>query len=160
MLAPTRPFLTRVKANGLESALQHRVFVYGTLLRGERNHGYLKCARFLGSWRTAARFSLWSLGSYPVACADGTMQLYGEVYRVDERCLSLLDQLEEVPEYYQRASIKTPWGPTWIYLQPGPPSGSRLLPAGNWRRRGGSDIRRLGFEAVSLTQVSSCPEQY
>ena len=132
--------------------MRHTVFVYGTLLRGERNHHFLRKARRLGAWRTPPRFSLWSLGAYPVACPNGHQRLAGEVYRVDQRELGLLDLLEEIPHYYYRTRLQTPWGQAWIYLQSEPPRGADLLPAGSWRRRSARVNRRMGFESVSATQ--------
>ena len=132
--------------------MAHTVFVYGTLLRDERNHHYLRKATRLGAWRTPPRFSLWSLGAYPVACPGGNQRISGEVYRVDDRQLLLLDRLEEVPDYYFRTGLKTPWGMAWIYLQPRPPHSARPLPDGRWRQRRERVLRRMGFESVSTTQ--------
>lgn len=137
----------------------HTVFVYGTLLRGERNHHYLRKARRLGNWRTPPRFSLWSLGAYPVACPNGSQRIDGEIYRIDERQLGLLDQLEEVPHYYYRTSLHTPWGEAWIYLQPQPPAGARPLPAGRWRKRSQRVVQRMGFESVAATQGGAGSDQ-
>ena len=46
-------------------ALEIRLFVYGTLMQGEANHGELAGAPFWGSARTADGFELWNLGPYP-----------------------------------------------------------------------------------------------
>ena len=128
------------------------VFVYGTLLRGERNHRYLAGSRLLGRWQTPGQYGLWSLGAYPAAC-PGNARLYGEVYRISAQTLARLDALEEVPAYYQRHRISTPWGPAFIYLQPAPPTGSSLLASGDWRRRTSRIIARQGFEPVADSQA-------
>lgn len=128
------------------------LFVYGTLLRGERNRAYLVGSQCLGRWRTPPLYALWTLGPYPVAC-PGRKPLHGEVYRISAHTLRELDQLEEVPHYYQRHRLRTPWGPAWIYLQPGPPQEAALLPHGDWRRRKGRIIVRQGFEAVADSQA-------
>ena len=73
------------------------VFVYGTLMRGERNHRYLSASRYCGRWRTPPTYDLYSLTSYPVACPGGRQRLSGEVYRVSQQTLHLLDALEEYP---------------------------------------------------------------
>ena len=112
---------------------QHRVFVYGTLMRHEANHHYLRGATYLGRARTAPRYRLLSLGSYPVLCLGGRQRTCGEVYRVSTAMLRQLDRLEEYPHYYQRSKIPTAFGPAWLYFQTQPPAGARAIASGNWR---------------------------
>lgn len=123
---------------------QHKVFVYGTLLQGEANHGYLRRARFLGTARTPPGYRLFSLGSYPVICPGGRQTVSGEVYQVSDRELALLDALEEYPEYYLRRQVATPYGQAWVYYQNRPPLLARPLDAGDWRRNRGRRLRRSG----------------
>lgn len=115
---------------------QHKVFVYGTLMRGEDNHHLLRNASLLGVAHTPPRYRLFSLGRYPVACPGGSQPIKGEVYGVSQRGLALLDELEEYPRDYRRGAIDTPFGPAWIYYQPKPASGARPIPIGDWRRFG------------------------
>lgn len=112
----------------------HRVFVYGTLLAGEANHHWLRGAPCLGAWRTPACYRLFSLGAYPVLVPGGRHAVEGEMYRVDDAGLALLDRLEDYPVDYLRRQLRTPFGPAWVYYQKQPPQGGRLLPHGNWRR--------------------------
>ncbi|MFN3712128.1 MAG: gamma-glutamylcyclotransferase [Alcanivoracaceae bacterium] len=132
--------------------MQQRVFVYGTLLQGERNHHWMQGARLLGPARTAPRFRLWSLGSYPVLCFDGRQSIRGEVYQLSATHLRSLDILEECPRYYLRCRIPTRYGPAWIYYQPQPPQHARALPGGDWRRRVSRPLTRQGFAGVSAVQ--------
>jgi gamma-glutamylcyclotransferase (GGCT)/AIG2-like uncharacterized protein YtfP len=86
-----------------------RVFVYGTLKRGGPNHHYLAGQQFLGTARTAAGYTLYSLGDYPgmVNSVDASHTVTGEVWEVDTRCLVGLDQLEGVAEgLYERVPAK------------------------------------------------------
>jgi gamma-glutamylaminecyclotransferase len=129
-----------------------RVFVYGTLMRGECNHHWMYGARFLGKARSVPQFSLWSLGAYPVLCTGGHGRIHGEVYRVGKKKLQQLDLLEECPRYYRRGRLTTRFGLAWFYYQSVPPAGSCPLPAGNWRRRGSRPLRRDGFDGVSACQ--------
>lgn len=113
-----------------------RVFVYGTLLAGESNHHWLRGAERLGEWATPPRFSLYDTGPFPALCDHGTARVKGEVYRINGSQLTQLDQLEGYPHHYDRARIITPWGPAWYYFQRRRPVRARLIPAGDWRRRG------------------------
>lgn len=79
------------------------IFVYGTLLAGESNHGLLANAEFLGADRLA-NAQLYNLGEYPMML-PGEGMVTGEVYRVTVDTLTKLDILEEHPEIYFRGQI-------------------------------------------------------
>ncbi|HSO83344.1 gamma-glutamylcyclotransferase family protein [Thiocapsa sp.] len=113
--------------------MRQRVFVYGTLLRGEVNHHLLAQAEFLGSHRTAACFSLYLLRAYPGAVRGGTTAIQGEVYGVDHAGLRRLDRLEDYPALYDRRLLATPYGRAWIYLFRGSVRDRPLIPGGDWR---------------------------
>ena len=132
--------------------MRQLVFVYGTLMRGERNHTYLRHSQRLGHWRTPPLFSLYSLVSYPVACAGGRQVLQGEIYRISAETFAQLDALEEYPRVYTRERLNTPWGPAWVYLQRRPPPRATLIPSGRWRRRNSRPLQRAGFEPVDRVQ--------
>jgi gamma-glutamylaminecyclotransferase len=86
-----------------------RVFVYGTLKRGGDNHHYIAYQQFLGEARTPPGYTLYSLGDYPgmVRAADDTAGVTGELWAVDDPCLTQLDLLEGTAEgLYERVSIK------------------------------------------------------
>lgn len=116
-----------------------RVFVYGTLLRGESNHHFMSGARLLGRLRSAPRYSLYSLGAYPVLCCHGSSRVSGEVYRISPDILNRLDGLEGYPDDYDRMLLRTPWGPAWVYYHHQLPAAGRFIAAGSWR-----DYRRPG----------------
>ena len=83
-----------------------RVFVYGTLLKGNSNHDvYLKDALFLGKAR-AENFALYSFGAYPGAVPEKGEAVLGEVYEIDESTLEKLDVLEEEVELYLRQKTR------------------------------------------------------
>ncbi len=76
------------------------VFVYGTLKQGGSNHHYLAGQTLLGTARTVAGYTLYSLGGYPglvaePAAAEGVA---GEIWAVEAACLRRLDILEGVEE--------------------------------------------------------------
>lgn len=84
-----------------------RLFLYGTLMRGFRNHDQMKSARFLGPARTRdAAFRM-------VACAaespcpfpgviGGQSHIAGELYAVESDLLRMLDDFEEIGRDYIR----------------------------------------------------------
>ncbi|EDW92630.2 putative gamma-glutamylcyclotransferase CG2811 [Drosophila yakuba] len=88
-----------------------RVFVYGTLKRGEPNHHWLTKkengqARFLGRGKTETKFPLVVGTRYNIpfllARPGEGNHIEGEVYEVDQTMLSKLDILEDYPDYYDR----------------------------------------------------------
>jgi gamma-glutamylcyclotransferase (GGCT)/AIG2-like uncharacterized protein YtfP len=117
--------------------MHHRVFVYGTLLRGQVNHGLLARAqfgaRFLGSHRTEPRFTLFLLGAYPGLVAGGSTAVLGEVYRVNDAGLRALDRLEDFPRLYDRTLVQTPYGRAWVYLYRGGVGDRPVIASGDWR---------------------------
>lgn len=112
--------------------MQHLVFVYGTLMRGEINHHLLARARFMGTHRTAPCFTLLLLGAYPGAVRTGHTPLLGEIFLVDGANLRRLDRLEEYPGLYDRQSIPTPYGRAWIYLYRGRRRDRSVIASGSW----------------------------
>jgi gamma-glutamylcyclotransferase (GGCT)/AIG2-like uncharacterized protein YtfP len=113
--------------------MQHQVFVYGTLLRGEVNHRLLDGAAFLGPHRTAPCFALLLVGAYPGAVRGGGSAILGEVFRVGTAGLHQLDRLEEYPKLYDRQLIATPYGRAWIYLYRGRRRDRPVIGGGDWR---------------------------
>ncbi len=113
------------------------IFVYGSLLGGERNHRVLEGARFVGEARTAPSFSLHDLGSYPAMVADGSHAIVGELYEVDELTLARLDSLEGHPSYYERHTITLADGnAAETYLLPRDQvDHAPLITSGDWRQR-------------------------
>ena len=84
------------------------LFVYGTLKRGGSNHAHLAGQKFLGPARTAAGYTLVSLGDYPglVLSPDDREGVTGELWSVDDPCLAHLDEFEGMAEsLYRRAEI-------------------------------------------------------
>ena len=107
----------------------HRVFVYGSLLRGLHNHHLLHTAKLTRAPANtvAAEFVLVDSGSgYPFALAADRARasdartpsvLLGEVYEVNDATLAQLDNLECHPDWYRRQLTDIEGDePAWIYL--------------------------------------------
>ncbi|MGZ3423176.1 MAG: gamma-glutamylcyclotransferase family protein [Polyangiales bacterium] len=70
-----------------------RIFVYGTLLPGERNHLELLGARHEGAARTQPGWELVDLGPFPgMRAGEGVVE--GAVFVVDDAHLAKLDAFE------------------------------------------------------------------
>jgi gamma-glutamylaminecyclotransferase len=83
-----------------------RLFVYGSLQSGERNHGVLGGARYVGRARTRPEFELVDMGSFPALVPDGEIAVHGEVYELEAGpALARVDQLEGHPRFYERTPI-------------------------------------------------------
>lgn len=126
--------------------------MYGTLMRRQRNHHWMRGAVLLGRASSPRGFSLWSLGQYPVACPEGCGRIRGEVYRLNLAHLHRLDVLEEFPCFYQRRLIPTRFGLAWVYYQLKPPGSARWLSGGDWCRNRSCVEFRRGFRGVEATQ--------
>ena len=110
----------------------NRVFVYGTLKRGQRNFPFLQAAEFVGTFSTESIFSMVAFGDYPAVCEQGRHAIDGEIYHVSDTQFRLLDELERYPDLYQRIVIPTHYGDAWMYIvKEDLCLGKELLP-GNW----------------------------
>ena len=111
---------------------RHRVFVYGTLKRGQRNDHYLREAEFVGRFITDAVYSMYCFDTYPAVCARGRHAIHGEIYHVSDTQFQRLDELELYPDYYQRIEIATRFGDAWMYIVQHELCRGRPLVPGNW----------------------------
>ena len=87
----------------------HRVFVYGTLRRGHRNHFLLETSNFIGEASTLRPYWMITTGVFPVVLDEvpadfgfSPLAIAGEVYGVDDATLEQLDRLEEKGRAYDR----------------------------------------------------------
>jgi gamma-glutamylcyclotransferase (GGCT)/AIG2-like uncharacterized protein YtfP len=117
-----------------------RLFVYGSLMRGEPNHHVLgSSAVFLGLARTARRYRLLDLGPYPALVEGGSCSIAGELYEIASSILPELDRFEGPPDLYRRASIELDGGgvvtgylAAAAALASGPHA---VIECGDWRER-------------------------
>lgn len=131
-----------------------RVFVYGSLRRGQSNHGQLLGARDEGEG-TLEGADLHDLGPFPMA-VPGRGRVQGEVFAVTRELLLALDRFEGVPRLYSRQRRRLTDGRrVWVYLgQVHQVRHSPLLPEGCWqgpRRR--PHARGLG-EGIGVLAIA------
>ena len=120
---------------GTHSSNRHAVFVYGTLMRGERNHHLLSQglgAKFIRAVRTSGAVfrmnvgeSVSSKGKWTPAvfkqAAGGGSHIKGELYFVSDKVLAELDKLEGRGINYDREQVVLENGITaWMYLKKDP----------------------------------------
>lgn len=113
-----------------------RIFVYGTLKKGCKNHPHLADQTYVGDARTAPGYRLHDLGDYPGMVAGGD-SVTGEVWSVDAASLARLDAFEGVDEgLYRREPVKLlpPFDreTVWTYLYARDPAGRPAIAADTW----------------------------
>ena len=85
------------------------IFVYGTLKKGFHNHYLLEDAEFICKATTKKKYPMvnteedfpYLLNKQGIGC-----NIQGEVYRIDDDILAMLDILEGYPEHYTREMIQ------------------------------------------------------
>lgn len=69
------------------------MFTYGTLMRGKRNHHFMKNCVYVGE-ATLDGYGLLEIGTYPGAIPLKGKTVHGEIYKVDEESKIKIDLLE------------------------------------------------------------------
>jgi gamma-glutamylaminecyclotransferase len=116
-----------------------KVFVYGSLMRGMRLHGYLEKSRFLGEGHVEGKLfpNPYIKGNPPVIIEiedSPSNEVYGELYEISKKTLNTLDKVEGHPYLYQRVEATVYTGgfleslDAWVYVFPVDP-----IPSGSWR---------------------------
>jgi gamma-glutamylcyclotransferase (GGCT)/AIG2-like uncharacterized protein YtfP len=121
--------------------VKDRLFVYGTLKAGCRNHDCLPRGSELLCKTSIEGFQLWNLGPYPcVTRGEGTV--FGEVWLVSSSAWPELDEFEGVPDgLYRREHVVTTCGlATQVYVWAAgyyppltPTAFGKLIPSGVWK---------------------------
>lgn len=114
-----------------------RLFVYGTELSGEPEHGLLDGAELLGEVRTAPSHTLVDLGPYPALIGRGSVSVAGELYRIDRKLRFRLDVKREVPALFHRITVTLGDGTQaeTYAMKDEQVRGKRRLAHGDWRQR-------------------------
>ena len=86
------------------SANRHLIFVYGTLMSGQRANYMLAGADCLGKFRLPD-YGMYNLGRYPGIQPLESGCVWGEVYRVDDTALAQMDEYEGNGSLYHRIPV-------------------------------------------------------
>lgn len=131
-----------------------KLFVYGTLKKGHRLHGYLKDCKYI---RTGHAYGmLLHLGNFPGFLHDNTgMPVYGEVWEVPNKAeLDTLDTIEGHPNHYVRKKIRLAGGEeVWTYVyemyhvvtSTNLSTEFYLIPSGAWVGPTTNKVRFMGY---------------
>jgi gamma-glutamylcyclotransferase (GGCT)/AIG2-like uncharacterized protein YtfP len=115
----------------------HRLFVYGTLMRGEASAHLMSAGRFVGEARTVTAYQLRLLEGYPALLPGGGTAVRGEIHLVDTRLLAALDDFEGHPSLFRRQGVALAGGgqaEAYLFARPAAVSAAPLLIDGDWRR--------------------------
>lgn len=114
-----------------------RLFVYGLLLEGEREHELLASARLLGKVRTAPAYTLVDLDVYPALLVGGNVSVAGELYEIDKKTRFEIDVKKQVPALFQRVKVTLEDGTEaeTYAMRDEQVRGKRRLKNGSWRER-------------------------
>ncbi|HET7539725.1 MAG TPA: gamma-glutamylcyclotransferase family protein [Polyangiaceae bacterium] len=121
-----------------------RMFFYGTLLPGERDHSLLANAESLGPALTEPVYQLVELNVYAALVPDGKVAVHGELYAVDLETRRKIDVSRQVPILFQRAKIRLSDGSdAETYLMTADQvRGKRRLAHGDYRKRFAPSVER------------------
>ena len=114
-----------------------RLFVYGNLLSGQRDHTALETAELLGVVFTEARYTLVDIDVYAALIVDGKTAIRGELYSLDYTHLARIDKLRQVPHLFQRhrVTLADATEAECHFMSFEQVRGKRRLAHGNWLER-------------------------
>lgn len=72
----------------------HKVFVYGTLMKGHKNHMALFGSKCILKKAVLENFAMYSLGAYPGIIPENGAKVRGELYLVSNMKMKILDMIE------------------------------------------------------------------
>lgn len=126
-------------AEGMAADSAALLFVYGSLMRDQPEHGRMAGCCWLGPAELIG-LALHDLGPFPMAVIsdDPQRRLHGELYRVSTTRLLALDRYEGAPRLYERQRRPLADGRTaWVYVgRPRQVRHAPLLASGRWLGRG------------------------
>lgn len=114
------------------------LFVYGTLMRGMRNHGVLGAARarLIGEAVTEPGYRLFEVrgAGFPALVRDGTGTVRGELWDLEPDRIVGLDRFEGCPHIYERKLVCLESGQAvFAYFWARDRNALVPVPSGSWR---------------------------
>ena len=85
------------------SDIEKYVFVYGTLMKNQRNHEYLNHSIYIGDG-VIDGYQMYDLGTYP-GIVEGKGTVFGEVYQITKETENRLDYLEDEGNLYLKKLV-------------------------------------------------------
>ena len=124
------------KALGIPSRdVEHKVFVYGTLIAGEANARWAGNARRQKAWTTG---TIYDMGcGFPAFVKRGRTHIKGEVLTVDDDGFRSMDRLEGYPRLYRREQIRVHLVGggdvlAWVYIMNNLSKDAPVIESGDW----------------------------
>ena len=114
-----------------------QIFVYGTFLPEEPDHGLLEGAKALGPAKTKPIYHLVELQTSAALLAGGRSAVIGELFEVDVHILAKCDVLRQHPVLYKRQRVELEGAQeAWAYfLGVEQTRGRRRIRDGDWKGR-------------------------
>ncbi len=117
--------------------MERRLFVYGSLMRGQPAHHLLDGARFVAEVSTAPGFALCDFGDWPGMLREGAGAVRGELFIVPDALVPALDRYEDHPAVFVREEIELADGSRAeaYRVRAERAAGRPRIASGDWRRR-------------------------
>ena len=122
----------------MREKLPHAVFVYGTLMRGERAAHLMAEGEFVGEY-VLSGYALYDLGRYPGILAKAGSEVAGEVYYVSDEMLAAMDEYEDEGTLYHRRKVNVTGSgeslSVWVYVYAHAHTVSKPPMGRSWREK-------------------------